>query len=346
MKTTKFAKHLAFFFRTYLPDEKGCSPQTIDSYRYAFALYISYLEDVKNVNIRRIEFDHFTRDTVLDFLGYIQSRRYSDHPCSDSTRNARLAAFKSFASYLIYEFPEYMEEAQKILAIPMKKHHEPAISFLKEEGIKLLVSQIDTSSLNGYRDYVMIMLFCTTGIRVSELINIRLNDLSLDKPATVLIHGKGQKSRYVPLMAATVKHIDRYIRMTKMNGEKMLDRYLFTNHSGEKLTRQGINYIIRKYAGKARAINPELIPDDLSPHKLRHTAAMELLNSGVDLIYIRDLLGHESVTTTEVYAKTDSKLKRKAIEVASKELVPSEEAEWDDNEDLRNWLMSFGKAKK
>ena len=113
------------------------------------------------------------------------------------------------------------------------------------------------------------------------------------------------------------------------------------NHMKEQFTRQGVNHLISKYRDLARKTHPDLIPDDLSPHKMRHTAAMELVNSGVDLIYIRDMLGHVSIRTTEIYARTDAKLKREAIEAASREIVPPEEAVWDNDEDLKAWLKSF-----
>ena len=119
---------------------------------------------------------------------------------------------------------------------------------------------------------------------------------------------------------------------------------LFKNHMGKPFTRQGINYLLKKYSCKARANGTAYVSEDLSPHKMRHTAAMELLTAGVDLVYIRDLLGHSSVITTEVYARTDAQLKRKAIEAASKEIVPEEESSWDLNKDLRDWLKGFNKA--
>ena len=123
-----------------------------------------------------------------------------------------------------------------------------------------------------------------------------------------------------------------------------LDEWLFLNHMGKPFTRQGICYIVQKYAKKAHAINAELIPMDMSPHKIRHSAAMSLVSSGVDLIYIRDLLGHASVKTTEIYARADAKMKREAIEAASKELVPKEDAQWESNISLREWLKEFCKA--
>ena len=130
----------------------------------------------------------------------------------------------------------------------------------------------------------------------------------------------------------------------KYDRDAMRSEIFFKNHMGIPFTRQGINYILAKYGYKARKIGTAYIPEDLSPHKMRHTAAMELLTAGVDLVYIRDLLGHSSVTTTEIYARTDAQLKRKAIEAASKEIVPVEEATWDLDTDLRKWLKGFNKA--
>jgi len=162
-------------------------------------------------------------------------------------------------------------------------------------------------------------------------------------PYTLLIHGKGQKSRYVPIMVNIIPFIQKYLAQEGYDRQEKLDEWLFKNHMNTQFTRQGINYLVSKYAKRARKINPEIIPKDFSPHKMRHTTAMGLVDSGVDLIYIRDLLGHVSVKTTEVYAKADVKRKREAIEAASKEIVPTEMAEWDNNTDLKQWLKMFNR---
>ena len=197
---------------------------------------------------------------------------------------------------------------------------------------------------NGLRDYVILLLLYTTGMRVSDLIQLRVKDISLTEPYTMRIHGKGNKGRYVPLMKTAIPHIQRYLSLMNYDCDTRYNEVLFKNHMGNPFTRQGINYVLKKYGYKARANGKALVPEDLSPHKIRHTTAMELLASGVDLIYIRDLLGHSSVTTTEIYARTDAQLKRKAIEAASKELVPEEDAVWDNDTDLKDWLRSFNKA--
>ena len=339
MKNTDFAVHLGKYFTRYLPNERGSSPQTIDSYRYAFILFLEYME-TRCVPPEKMTIKDFTGDNIRSFLNWLENERGN----SPATRNCRLAAMKGFVHYLKYEFPDFLDEYQRILAIPLKKTIQREISYLKTEGVELLVSQVDISKKNGLRDYVILLLLYTTGIRVSELIQLRVKDISLTEPYTMRIHGKGNKGRYVPLMKTVIPHIQRYLSLMKYDCDARYNEVLFKNHMGTPFTRQGINYVIKKYGRKARAKGVALVPEDLSPHKMRHTTAMELLASGVDLIYIRDLLGHSSIITTEVYARTDAQLKRKAIEAASKEIVPEEDAMWDNNNDLKNWLKSFNKA--
>lgn len=342
MKTTDFATHLSRYFTNYLPNERGSSPQTIDSYRFAFILFLEYMESIRQSRPEKIEIKNFTRETILGFLKWLEDERSN----SPATRNYRLAAMKGFVQYLKYELPDYLAEYQKILGIPVKKTIRAEISYMKTDGVKLLVNQIDVNRNNGLRDYVILLLLYSTGIRVSELIGIKVKDLSLTEPYTLLIHGKGNKGRYVPLMKTAVPHIQKYLSLMKYDNEAKYHETFFKNHLGTSFTRQGINYILRKYGVKARKINSSVIPKDLSPHKLRHTAAMELVTAGVDLIYIRDLLGHSSVVTTEVYARTDANLKRKAIEAVSNEILPPEDASWDTDVTLRDWLKKFNKYTK
>lgn len=339
MRTTDFALHLSRYFTRYLPNERGSSPQTIDSYRNAFVLYLEYMESVGGIKPEKISIKDYTRESILGFLKWLEECRKN----SASTRNYRLAAMKGFVHYLKYEFPDYMVEYQRILGIPLKKTEHKEIAYMKTEGVELLVSQIDINHTNGLRDYVMILVLYTTGVRVSELINIKVKDISFTEPYTLRIHGKGNKGRYVPLMKTAVPHIRKYLTQMKYDTEARFEEYLFKNHMNAQFTRQGVNYVLNKYGIKARTQNQALIPEDLSAHKMRHTAEMELITAGVDLMYIRDLLGHSSVMTTEIYARTDAKLKRKAIEAASKEILPEEDASWDTDESLKKWLKSFNK---
>lgn len=339
MKSTDFATLMSRYFLHYLPNERGSSPQTIDAYRNAFILFLEYMESIEGRKPEKLSVKDFTRESILGFLKWLEEERGN----STTTRNYRLAAMKGFVHYLKYEFPDYMEEYQRILGIPLKKTNQKEISYLKTEGVKLLVEQIDVNATNGLRDYVMLLILYTTGVRVSELINIKVRDISLTEPYTIRIHGKGNKGRYVPLMKTAVPHVKKYLSLMHYDTEERYEEYLFKNHMHAQFTRQGVNYVLKKYGVRARMINQELIPADLTAHKMRHTTAMELMTSGVDLMYIRDLLGHSSVMTTEVYARTDAKLKRAAIEAASREILPQEEASWDTDINLKEWLKSFNR---
>jgi len=312
---------------------------TIDSYRYTFILYLTFMEEEKRISADKVKISDLNYSSVSYFLGWLQDKRSN----GISTRNQRQAAINSFVKYLMYEFPEYLNEYQRILGIPVKKAPQKEISYLKTDGVKLFLNQVDTRTTNGLRDYVILTLLYTTGIRVSELINIRVKDISLHEPYTLLVHGKGQKSRYVPLMKNTIPILQKYLIQMGYDKDSKLNDWLFKNHMKEQFTRQGVNYIVKKYTIKSRKIDQTLVPADFSPHKMRHTTAMGLVDSGVDIIYIRDLLGHVSVKTTEIYAKADVTKKRKAIEAASKEIVPEEESQWDNNTTLKDWLKNFNR---
>lgn len=338
-RQTDFAVFLNRFLTDYLPNKRGSSPKTIDSYRYSFIFLIEYYEKSYRTTPDKLELSAITYEKIAGYFDWLQKEKR----VSVSTRNQRQAAVNSFIRFLMYERPEYLNEYQRILAIPVKKAPQKEISYLKTDGVTALMNAVDTSKTNGIRDYVILMLLYSTGIRVSELINLRVRDVSLHAPYTLLVHGKGDKSRYVPILKDAVPIIQKYLESQSLRREVDINRWLFVNHMKKQFTRQGINHLIKKYGSLAREQHPELIPEDISPHKMRHTAAMELVSSGVDLIYIRDMLGHVSVKTTEVYARTDAKLKRAAIEAASREIVPPEEALWDHDEDLRAWLKSFNK---
>lgn len=339
MKRTDFALCLNKYLTDYMVNVRGSTARTIESYRYAFVFLLEYYASELKIPADAITLNDFTYEHILGFYVWLEKERKA----GISTRNQRQSAINSFSRYLMYERPEYLPEYQKILGIPIKKGPQKEISYLKADGVKLLLEQIPAGTKEGLRDYVMLSLMYTTGIRVSELISIRVKDISLSKPYTLLVHGKGQKNRFVPINAAIVQSIQKYLHAMGYEDPSKLDNRLFINHMRQQFTRQGISYIVQKYSKRAREANPDLIPQDMSPHKIRHSTAMNLVNSGVDLIYIRDLLGHVSVKTTEVYARTDAKLKREAIEAASKELVPRQDAEWENDTGLREWLKDLCK---
>jgi site-specific recombinase XerD len=337
MKPTDFSKYISEFITKYLLNEKGVSRNTIIAYRDTFVLLLDFMQKEKHVKIEKITLDKISKETVIEFLDWIQKER----KCSVSTRNLRLSAIHSFVKYIQSEKLEYMHECQNILSISFKKTSKESVNYLTLEGIKLLLAQPDTNTAKGRRDLALISLMYDTGARVQEIIDLTPAALRFDKPVVIKIVGKGNKARIVPMLDAQVEHIKNYLNENHLN-EPFASMYpLFHNSRKEKLTRAGINHIIQKYAKEARLKDKTLIPEKISCHSLRHSKAMHLLQAGVNLVYIRDILGHVSVKTTEIYARADSKQKRLALEKAYIEINPNQKATWTKDKNLLTWLKSF-----
>jgi site-specific recombinase XerD len=278
-----------------------------------------------------------TKASVVEFLEWLQSER----KCSDSTRNLRLVALHSFFKYVQYQNPDNLYEYQDIMSIKVKKARKKPLSYLTVDGIKLILEQPDITTKKGRRDLALLSLMYDTGARVQEMIDLTPSAIHLDKPFTIQITGKGNKTRIVPLLEEQVKILRNYLTEFDLLKHHSRSYPLFFNSRHERLTRAGVTHILLKYADKARKRNPKLIPGKLSCHTLRSSKAMHLLQAGVNLVYIRDILGHASVQTTEIYARADSKLKREAIEKAYIDVAPKEEPFWENNENLLSWLKSF-----
>jgi site-specific recombinase XerD len=337
MKPTDFSKGLTDFLSKYLPGERGMSANTITSYKAAFILLINFFEAEKNIKVNKLSLRDITKECIVEFLDWLQIKRH----CSDSTRNVRLAAIHSFFNFLQYEAPENMNEWQRILSIKVKKAKKRSMNYLTLEGIKLLLAQPDLSTKKGRRDLAMLALMYDSAARVQEIIDLTPSSVRLTKPFTIKLVGKGNKGRIVPLMDKEVVHLNYYMERTGLLQPHANLYPLFYNSRREKLTRAGVQHILQHNASKAREKDPRLIPEKISPHSLRHSKAMHLLQAGVNLVYIRDILGHESVQTTEVYARVDSKQKREAIEKAYADVIKREVPAWADNDNLLGWLKSF-----
>ena len=339
MRPTDFSKSLTDFLVRYLPGEKGASKNTITSYKDTFILFLTFLKDRKGIPADQLYFKHISKEIVIDFLDWIEEER----KCCIATRNVRLAAIHSFFQYLQYQNPENLFLWQRILSIPVKKTKKATINYLSLKGIKLLLEQPDQSTRHGSRDLALLSLMYDSGARVQEMIDLTPSMVRFDTPCTVKLIGKGKKARIVPLLDIQLKFLKKY-----MSENKLLEPYantypLFSNSRKEKLSRAGMNYILAKYAKLARKKDSSLIPEKLSCHCLRHSKAMHLLQSGVNLVYIRDILGHSSIQVTKVYARTDSRQKREAIEKAYTDVIPKEAPSWLTNDDLLEWLKSFPK---
>lgn len=337
MKPTDFSRYVSGFMSRYLPDELGASINTIESYRDMFMLLITFMQSANKVGLNKLTLNMITKTVILEFLDWLKLER----GCGDSTRNQRLAAIHSFYSYVQAESLENMYECQKILSIKFKKTSKDTVNYLSIEGVKLLLQQPDTGTRKGRRDLVLLSTIYDSGARVQEAIDMTPSAFKLEKPVTLKIIGKGNKARLVPLMDAQIENLKCYLHENKLDAPFANQFPLFYNSRKEKLTRSGINYIVKKYADLARAENPAIIPVKLSPHSLRHSKAMHLLQAGVNIVYIRDILGHVSIQTTEVYARADSRQKRAAIEKAYINLNPEEEPKWSKDDDLLTWLKAF-----
>lgn len=335
MKKTDFTKALTSYFSTHLPETCGVSPNTCNSYRDAFKLLLLYFQEEKGVPANSIELRMLNRNLASDFLDWLEVQR----KVSVTTRNQRLAAMKAFAHYVQYRNPEYLENCTDIIAMRPKKHEKPVIPFLTEEELKALLAQPDPSTRHGLRDLTLLSLLYDSGARVQEITDLKLKDIRLTNPAMVTLTGKGRKARQVPLMKETCKLLDAYIRNFNLNSEPLTSP-LFFNQKGQALSRYGITYILKKYVSQA-----ELDSDTrkISPHVLRHTKAMHLLRAGVNMIYIRDFLGHVDISTTEVYARIDAEMKRKVFEEKVPNFTPNTTMPWEEDKDLLQWLTQFGK---
>ncbi|WP_142786169.1 tyrosine-type recombinase/integrase [Changchengzhania lutea] len=340
--TTDFAKYLTRFFSEYLVGERGASSHTIRSYSETFTLVLTYMDKVRAKAADRLTLNHFNRETVLGFLDWLEKIR----KCSHSTRNQRLAALHSFFRYMQYEDVKRLEQWQDILSIKVKKQGKrSAVNCLSVEGIKFLLEQIPINTKAGRRNLTLLALLYDSGARVHELIDLTPTSLHLIKPYYVTLLGKGSKKRIVPMQNEQVNLLIAYIKENRLDNLAYNQRPLFANNRGERLTNSGVTYILNIYVQNARVLRPDLIPEKMSPHTLRHSKAMHLLQSGINLVYIRDILGHVSIQTTEVYARADSKQKREALEAAYVNIIPDQvnEAIWEKDSKLREWLRNFNK---
>jgi site-specific recombinase XerD len=336
-----FAQYLTAFFIEYLSGERGASHNTIRSYSNTFTLFLEYMNEVNHIKAEKLKVEHFTKKIVLGFLDWLQDKRQSEN----STRNQRLAAIHAFCKYMQYEDVIHMEQWQGVLSVKIKKTEKHSVNYLTIEGVKLVLEQIPQTTKTGRRDLAMIALLYDSGARVQEIIDLTPSALHLTKPCYVTLFGKGGKSRLVPLQDRQITLLKEYMAENGLDRLSCNQRPLFSNNRGGKLTNAGITYILNQYANNVRIVNPGIIPDSISPHSLRHSKAMHLLQAGVNLVYIRDILGHVSIQTTEVYARADSKQKRDALEAAYVDVIPTskEGRSWEKDSGLKAWLKSLSK---
>ena len=336
MKPTNFAQYLTEFLSIYLPKQKNVSKNTLYSYRDTFKLLIYYCQNIKEISAERITLDVLSSVLLADFLEWLETER----KCCTATRNQRLAAIHSFFRYVQAEEPAGLFHFQKIISIPIKKATKAVVGYLTPAAVRLLLEQPDKNTHNGRRDLTLISILYDSGARVQELIDVTVGDLVLQEPAIITLTGKGNKTRRVPLMKNTIALLKNYILENKLDQPCKNKNPLFINHQNKKLTKEGVAYIISKYVASARQTST-LVPVKVKPHMLRHSKAMHLLQAGVNLIYIRDFLGHVDLKTTEIYARADTEMKRKAIENLYPDIIDSHLPDWGKDQALLSWLSGL-----
>ena len=322
-----FADMLARFLTVYLPVTRNCSRNTTAAYRDAFTLFLRFMEDRLATPPDRVSFTDFTTPNVTDFLDWL----HTDRGCSATTANQRLAALKSFFRYIQAEAPEQIVQAQQVFNLKAAQAPQPAIDYLPVEAIGLL---LEHAKRRGPRDLALLTTLYDTAARVQEACDLSFADLHLDKPASATLTGKGRKTRVVPLTPQAAVILARHIGTLPQEPSVPV----FSNRANQRLGRAGAAYILTKCAQAAHADRPELVPTTVSPHVLRHSKAMHLLENGVNLIYIRDILGHASVVTTEIYAKASPEMKRHAIEAAAAKTLRTSNYDQTARRDLLAWL--------
>lgn len=332
---TDFAVFLRRFLTTHLAGMRGCSPNTIASYRDTFKLLIAYLRDERSIPAAKLTLDRLDAAAITGFLEWLQASRHN----SASTRNQRLAAISSFYTWMQTEDPSRMACYQNILAIPAKKQPRPGVNHLTVEQTRLLLAQPDRSTRRGRRDATLLATLYDTAARVQELADLTVRDIRLEHPAMAALTGKGRKTRHVPLMGNTTAILTAYLAEHRLDTPGHDDHPVFFNQHRSKLSRGGIAWIIGKYL--ARTNNPQLTGADISPHTLRHSKAMHLYEAGVPLPYIRDILGHVDLSTTEIYARASTEAKRKALEAAYTDTTSDDLSEWNQDPRLLDWLTNL-----
>lgn len=320
----------------YLPKERGYSKNTVLSYYTSIKQFIEYLKNELSMKQEDITVHDFGRTNISNYLLYLE-----ENGNSVSTRNQRRASLISFVSYCAMIEPLYQNTLDDIRLVKPKKNVKHKLDFLTVEEYKDFISVIDLNSPNGLRHYTLINLMYDTAARVSEVINIRTEDLSYGSNNSIRIKGKGNKYRIVYITSHTVKLINDYLKKYRIK-----DGYLFLNKQKKKMTRFGVEFLVGKYYKLACQKSPTLKSKNVTPHTFRHTKACHMLINGTALPVIQRFLGHSSVTTTEIYLDLTSDAVIKAVEKAA-ELIGEDdsfvEAKWKDDEIRRKLEMIFQK---
>jgi integrase/recombinase XerD len=303
---TPLAPHITAFFEHRLPLERGASDNTRDSYAYAFRLLLKYTSDRLKVPPSKLQIEQIDAPLVLDFLDHLQSTRGN----GASSRNTRLAAIKSFMHFLEYRVPSALEQIRRVLAIQTRKTESRLVNHLTVDELQSILDAPQPTTRDGIRDRAMLHLCFAGALRVSELIGLRLTDVTLQPDPRILVHGKGRRERCLPLWKETTSTLRSWLAIRGVAAVPEL----FVNARGEAMSRSGFEYILHKHVRSATARCPTLSKKRVHPHALRHTSALFILQATKDLRKVSLWLGHASIQTSEMYTRVDPSVKLETLE--------------------------------
>jgi integrase/recombinase XerD len=328
-----FSTMVQEFFSSRLINEKNVSARTVASYRDTFRLLLQYAQMHRKKAPSDLIVDDLDAPFVLGFLNHLEQERGN----SPRTRNSRLAAIRSFMKYVSYCDPTVIAVVQRVLAIPLKRFERPLLGFLSRDEIDALLAAPDVSKWSGRRDQMLLRTMYNTGARVSEIVALRVCDVSFGDHARVRILGKGRKERTIPLWRSTRDGLKQWLsnRSQERNGHEPL----FANRMGDHLSRSGVEARLRTAVLAAAKKCPTLTGRRVSPHTIRHSTAMHLLQSGVDITVIALWLGHESPTTTHQYVEADLSMKERALNQIQE--LPKASARYRATDKLLGFLNSL-----
>jgi site-specific recombinase XerD len=337
MTNTDIGPLIRRFFEHHLVSERGLSGHTVLTYRDAWKLFLQFACSDRGKMCTNLALEDLAADTVRRFLNHLEQKRKN----GIHTRNNRLAAIHAFFAYLATIEPRYLDQCKAILAVPFKRRAARVPEYLEREEVLKIFAAIDVRTVRGQRDDALLRLLYNTGMRAQEVVSLDVNHLRLSRPYCVRIHGKGQKERTCPLWKETVRAIKSYLERRAVSLNDAVP--LFVNGDGNRLTRFGVRYIVAHRVAEAASACPSLLTRKITPHTWRHTTAMHLLQSNVDLSMIRSWLGHASIETTNTYVEIDLEMKRKTLQSCEKLLPPRTKhgPSWKRNRDILSWLSTL-----
>ena len=336
MKPTDLSVHMTAFLTHHLAVQRNLSPNTVRAYRDAFTLLLRFCRDHRGIALQRLCLKQVDVALVEAFLDHLEHDRHA----SLRTQNHRLCALHAFFRYVQSEVPDHLLQCQQVLAIPLRRQPRTLVGYLSKELLAEILAQPDPRTRSGRRDVVMLSVLYDTGARVQELIDMTAGDVRLDRPAQVRLFGKGRKMRAVPLMGPTVQLLGDHLREYGLQRPEKFERPVFQNRQGRQLTRWGVRHILDKHVQAVRDAHPGFT-QPVSPHTLRHTKGMHLLQAGVSLEIIRDFRGHEGVMTTQIYARANLEMKRTALEKVDHAATFPDMPSWKQDSTLLEWLSAL-----